>query len=550
MNSLNKQAMKAALSQRHIFKDCITIPFTSIALSNTNSAYFNICHAQKLRTFVGTGGNNYQQSRLKHMFYINDNNICGNLFGIPFRSSSEFNELVNSVPSEWCESVTVFKVELNIDNIHLQTKRTYSMLSKMLNIIFSKLINMEKLLLLSQNHLLRRIAVREFVDFDYKDMLLELLHTMQSNQITEIHLFYYGIKLTTHLFSNNMNEEKIKINFPILKQITFDINLRHDHDLYDNENYKECLNAMKNSLNTLLKPNGLLNYTHNSYEHLLTMIKINEFLGEKFKDNKLFFEISDFCNAVKFVEDGHCSQNNDLYVALYLDDPEVVNLLSSKEYQDKRKLDLSRQKLSLLENAPKLNVTELFIVSHFDLNLPNQKIIQLRESFCLFSPFLTSLIVRNINFSLNDIGEKLAFAYPNLKKFKLFLKAFKPTYDSYDNDFFTRFTKLEVLSLACIQSKEFEYPSSLRILELNCESYHETFSGPAIEKIKQLETIKPHLSYDINCFCCKPKQSFPSCSIKYNFNKSVNCVHYKMNKDLKLFYTVNMCPVWNKWSYL
>uniref|UniRef100_A0AC35TKX1 Reverse transcriptase domain-containing protein n=1 Tax=Rhabditophanes sp. KR3021 TaxID=114890 RepID=A0AC35TKX1_9BILA len=111
------------------------------------------------------------------------------------------------------------------------------------------------------------------------------------------------------------------------------------------------------------------------------------------------------------------------------------------------------------------NLTHLALtsLSHF---IFTEKDVRLFKTVVrLFSPSLTSLVLKHCNFKVNDMGRKLATAYFKLKKLELGDLDF---YESYDKNFFDVLTELEILSIDCVTFKEFIYPSWLTMLKINC----------------------------------------------------------------------------------
>uniref|UniRef100_A0AC35TVQ6 Uncharacterized protein n=1 Tax=Rhabditophanes sp. KR3021 TaxID=114890 RepID=A0AC35TVQ6_9BILA len=529
MNPSNKQAMELALCQPQILEDCTKNTYTSIAFSNTNKKYLNSCNTLKTITFEGIGGDDYPE-KLEQMLIIDRDQISGIFFGIPFNSHGQLISMIDSIPSEWFDCVVYYQVFFRVVVPYTTSDDTYVLLSKTFNDIFQKLLNMKMFII--------NIPCREFWDdngdpilplvaINYGEMLVILLHTMQSNKMMKISLRYKGIKTTTHLYSN-LDEQIITSNFPNLKKISFDFCLKYDEA---ESCFEECQDIIKESTNKFLRPKQL----HAESNNLATLLKFNEFLGEKYKDNKLLITITNFPDLFKTFRISNPNRNCNLQMVLCLDSPLTRNFLLSENSQEKCKENRLKTKSSILLNSYSFNMTELYLFSGTTFVLPDQRISLFKESLCLFSPFLTTLSLEISEFHVNDIGEKLASAYPHLKK--LILSEYNNSYQLYDTDFFVRFTELELLHLNCIKFREFEYPASLKILRLTCASHRNMFPHPKPDNIQQLKNVNFDNPNNNNCLCYKRKELFNSCSAFYSFDKVVYCLHYKMKNDLQLFYT-------------
>uniref|UniRef100_A0AC35TYR5 TGF_BETA_2 domain-containing protein n=1 Tax=Rhabditophanes sp. KR3021 TaxID=114890 RepID=A0AC35TYR5_9BILA len=122
--------------------------------------------------------------------------------------------------------------------------------------------------------------------------------------------------------------------------------------------------------------------------------------------------------------------------------------------------------------------------------LRRQKDSQFKLVLGFLPASLSKLIIHKCEFDLSDTLETIAACCPSLKELGLLMErkacmkdeAILPTinFEKYGKNCFASFTNLEILRMTCPLNKEFNYPESLKILNMICFSHSAEVFGLAL----------------------------------------------------------------------
>uniref|UniRef100_A0AC35TRD4 F-box domain-containing protein n=1 Tax=Rhabditophanes sp. KR3021 TaxID=114890 RepID=A0AC35TRD4_9BILA len=531
MNCLNKTAMDTAISQPHVLQNILKDYKTMETFSMTRIKNYNL--ANKITgSSLQIIGDEIHHYRLKNALNIKRKKITGQMCGVGFENKEEFEYLQENIPINWRNYDVNFDIKIwfkqrnpNLDSIayicnYLNNVLKKSSKIRRLNIfLLNGCSNARQLN--GEYHSFNMVATSQFLLENIGESILRICYGLKSNLLSHIRFSYINIKTITHLYSSRVDESKIKMNLPNLKDVALEKYFYKDEcykkKVFIQRDYDKCYEIMKNSKCNLFKLELLIG----SNEHVFSAQRLITLEQERNKNAKI---------PVRFYNYETMARSNHIFARYNVD----IELRTMMDHF----LNISLRHMPILNNLTFVEMSMNPIQDEVDL--PNFETMAKR--LASFPKCLKSLLLYDLPYSLNKLNTELAEAYPKLKELSL-LHLDNRNIQDYDKEFFASFENLEMLHLACLNGKEFIYPPKLRVLHIECRKYEKKAEElPTFDNFELFKSTTPAIT-NFTCNCHERKQPLKFCLINYLHTEVYNFIHLLEPFNSGLYYSrVNLYP--------
>uniref|UniRef100_A0AC35TWM1 Uncharacterized protein n=1 Tax=Rhabditophanes sp. KR3021 TaxID=114890 RepID=A0AC35TWM1_9BILA len=569
MNASNKEAMKIALCQSHILKACVSDFQAMASLAKTNVHFYKTMQNSNLKSFVKPIGRTQVIEDITNLIMIDDDtSLRGWIFGKKFRDFEESVSRANNLSLEWLHNLDKlsFIVVFFFEYDELLWAEAIHLLSTLLNIFFTKSNKLTKLTL--------SVTCRDESHNGISLFLIELCKRLKSNKLERIEFIFNEMKTATYLYKNLDVVLKVCKNSLGLKEISLEYrsDVIDDNKVARNKNNRLCLEVLKKTKNTTFLKFGTMFFDF--YEQSISALGLIEYLVtvrkekvkciiQDFQSLNLFAQFNQYSNfEVQIRAKAICFLMNKLNLSPY------NNFDSVYEYASQDSITVESDIIFKIGQY----LGSLISSCHLKyLHLDNKNIRStravsiLKATVCSFPNSLTTLIVQNLDFDMSEACGTLAEKYPFLKEFGLtYINA--TSFSNHEKDVFVKFKNLAVLRISCIGIKEFDFPRSLKVLEITCRSYttrEDAESNGEIEENnlfhvysasiednpmneglnvteyeEHVNPLKKASFFPLpnrSCNCSKNQKQFKYCSVQYTNHSIFYCVHFNNIIDFDHF---------------
>uniref|UniRef100_A0AC35TLR9 F-box domain-containing protein n=1 Tax=Rhabditophanes sp. KR3021 TaxID=114890 RepID=A0AC35TLR9_9BILA len=541
MDEVQHECRIIALKQPHIFAACVNNLSLMTKMAETSILNYNRVSSLKSTTLDGTIP--YQA---KTLFIMQSNYHRREILGRSFEHKEEAIKIINETSEESRDHVNTLWLSLSFEDINL-----VEYVQEIGKHFLQKFINVNHIEIILSNYTDQNM-IKFVLNFD---RLMDVLVTKRIKKVSII----IDSEMETQLLLNNFEEWEIFFlgSKPHVKEVNINIKI-----LYDNfDSQKKMVKLFYRIQSKIFKLTKISFYANIFCFDLNEIYPLFEFMRKPSNPNvqvrlSVDFE-SEMLSPLKMYKLEEITKYNYVKTDYEIDYRDFLknfekksiyscfanlNVLAIRNVEDVTDIDNWQLENILFSLRYLKSLKTLICESEMDSEITNDPESLTMKILCALPKTVNSLIFTSLSIDLSTFGNSLALAFPNLVHLRLKLKKNDQSFESYDENYFLPFSKLQILQLSCRYKTNFKYPDSLRILEINCCARKYGINPGEIGilendnnsiKLKELKLLR-HFS-DTECKCGLIQNPFKHLKIKEKFPKRFKFIYLASVMDWEVY---------------